>query len=235
MVISNISWYFLSYSEYFMIISNISWYFCLILNIHGGLDGDHWLLDKIPSLRQRNGQVATLWPAARWNTATNISPDPRYKPQRSPNQVFTALPNTKIPHFSAAADGILSRGFMCADTRKHQKTPEGGPEKTLANASSQIGKCIWTFLKISGWTKKRNPVCDGGGAGLPKIPSSRFWRQIPLDCGPINSSSDGKNLDPIRSGWDGLGQDGTIPAKQTHGLSGATHGKGRKTLWSGKV
>ena len=57
-----------------------------------------------------------------------------------------------------------------------------------------------TFLKISGWTKKRNPVCDGGGAGLPKIPSSRFWRQIPLDCGPINSSSDGKNLDPIRSG-----------------------------------
>ena len=43
---------------------------------------------------------------------------------------------------------------MCADTRKHQKTPEGGPEKTLANASSQIGKCIWSFFKISGWTKK---------------------------------------------------------------------------------
>ena len=144
------------------------------------------------------------------------------------------LPPQKF-HISPATRGILPRRFMCADTRKHQKTPEGGPEKTLANASSQIGKRIWTFLKISSWTKKRNPVCDGGGAGLPKIPSSRFWRQIPLDCGPINSSSDGKNLDPIRSGWDGLGQDGTIPAKQTHGLSGATHGKGRKTLWSGKV
>ena len=139
-LILNISWLFQIFHDTFYLILNISWLFqtfhdtsCLILNIHGGLDGDRWLLDKIPSLRQRNGQVATLWPAARWNTATNISPDPRYKPQRSPNQVFTALP--KIPHFSAAVDGILSRRFMCADNRKHQKTPEGGPRKTLTNAT----------------------------------------------------------------------------------------------------
>ena len=227
----HIEHHMLDYFKYFLILFVLFWISTGVLTVTGGC----WIKFQVWG-NQRNGQVATLWPAARWNTATNISPDPRYKPQRSPNQVFTAPHNPKFPHFSAAADGILSRRFMCADTRKHQKTPEGGPEKTLANASSQIGKCIWTFFKISGWTKKRNPVCDGGGgAGLPKIPSSRFWRQIPLDCGPINSSSDGKNLDPIRSGWDGLGQDGTIPAKQTHGLSGATHGRGRKTLWSGKV
>ena len=49
---------------------------------------------KIPGLRQ------TDWPAPaeRWNTATNISRPARYKPPRSPNQVFTA---PKIPHFSA--------------------------------------------------------------------------------------------------------------------------------------
>ena len=29
---------------------------------------------------------------------------------------------------------------------------------------------------------------------------------------------------------DGLGQDGTILAKQTHGLSGATHGRGQKNF-----
>ena len=30
---------------------------------------------------------------------------------------------------------------------------------------------------------------------------------------------------------DGLGQDGTILAKQTHGLSGATHGRGAEKLY----